>query len=385
MRNFKTLIATAAMALCGVNAMAQNTAADAEAQQLGYYPQPYGFVQLQGGMGTTLTNVNAFKLATPTFSVGVGGMFSHAFGARIHVNGYKSTGGFKMPNTTAPEKYKYNYINSNVDLMLNVLNLFRKTNKNVFDLYLIGGVGLNYAWDNKEFETLTSTKVPNADMSNAWGPSQTPRTSLLGHNLRVGILADFNLSKHFSLGIEVDANSLDDRFNSKYANSDDWMLTGQLSLTYKFGHKKAKKAEPAPEPVPVVPVPVPVEKKVEPAVVAPVPVTPAPAVVDEPLKETIFYTIRNTDPDPESVLKKVVAWCKKYPNKTISVDGYADKGTGSAAINVKYAKGRADKVAKRLQELGIPAKQMTVNSYGDKVQPFDENDRNRCVIIVGGK
>jgi outer membrane protein OmpA-like peptidoglycan-associated protein len=50
---------------------------------------------------------------------------------------------------------------------------------------------------------------------------------------------------------------------------------------------------------------------------------------------------------------------------------------------VKYAKQRAEKVAKALQEKGIAASRMDVSSYGDTVQPFSENDRNRCVIVVG--
>ena len=76
-------------------------------------------------------------------------------------------------------------------------------------------------------------------------------------------------------------------------------------------------------------------------------------------------------------------WCNKYPTKSISISGYADKGTGNPKINQGYAKQRADKVAKILQQKGIAASRMTVNSYGDTVQPFAENDKNRCVIVVG--
>ena len=48
-----------------------------------------------------------------------------------------------------------------------------------------------------------------------------------------------------------------------------------------------------------------------------------------------------------------------------------------------YAQKRADKIAALLKEKGVPASQMTVKSYGDSVQPFPENDKNRCVIIEG--
>ena len=379
MRNLKTIIAVAAMALCGANSVANAQCcggeACKEAQELGYKPRPYGFVQLQGGDGTTVTDVSALNLLTPTFSVAGGYMFTPAVGARLHINGIQSTGGFKM---AGDPKYKFNYINTNADLMFNITNLMSASNNHAFNLYVIGGVGLNYAWNNDEFDTFTSNNKVACDITNAWGDKQTPRNSLLGHNIRFGVLGDYNISKNWSVGAEVDLNSLDDRFNSKYNNSDDWMLTAQVSLTYKFGFKKpckpqepvVVKPEPKPEPV--------VEQKPEPK--------PEPVVVkEEPLKETFFYNIRLSDPEPEAILNKIVAWCKKYPNKQITVDGYADKGTGNPEINVGYAKARATKVAQQLEERGVPKSQMIVNSYGDKVQPFAENDRNRCVIVVGGK
>lgn len=130
-----------------------------------------------------------------------------------------------------------------------------------------------------------------------------------------------------------------------------------------------------------------VAKPVEPApVAAPKPVetpAPKPVVVEEPIKETIFYAIRESDVNRESIVNKVAEWCKKYPNKKITIDGYADKGTGNSKLNMGYAQKRADKIAALLKEKGVPASQMTVKSYGDTVQPFPENDKNRCVIIEG--
>lgn len=387
MRNLKTLIAIAMLAFGGATANAQEqccseSEACQQAQELGYKPQPYGFIQLQGGVGTTFTDIKLMDRLTPTYSIGAGYMFTPAVGARLHVNGYESKGGF--PTSGDPLTYKFNYLTTDADLMVNLTNIISKKNYHTFNLYLIGGIGLNYAWNNDEFETLTTTHSVANDISNAWGDNQPTRSSLLDHNLRVGMLADINLAKHWSLGLEVDLNSMDDRFNSKYNNSDDWMLTAQLSLTYKFGFKKAPKhapkpvvVEPKPEPKPVV-----VEEKPAPVVEE----KPAPVVEEkvEPLKETFFYQIRESDPEADKIITKIVNWCKKYPNEKISVDGYADKGTGTPALNKKYALDRANKVASQLEKRGVPKAQMVVNSYGDTVQPFSENDKNRCVIVVGG-
>jgi len=57
--------------------------------------------------------------------------------------------------------------------------------------------------------------------------------------------------------------------------------------------------------------------------------------------------------------------------------------TSNPKINIGYAKQRADKVAAGLEKLGVEKSRITVSSYGDTVQPFAENDKNRCVIIEG--
>ena len=128
------------------------------------------------------------------------------------------------------------------------------------------------------------------------------------------------------------------------------------------------------EPETATPAPV-VEKKVEP--------TPVVAKKEEPLKETLYYDIRGAEINPESVINKAAAWGKEYPNKKIVVSGYADKGTGNAKVNMEYSQQRVDNVVNSLKSKGIPANQIESKAYGDTVQPFAENDKNRCVIIEG--
>jgi outer membrane protein OmpA-like peptidoglycan-associated protein len=375
MRNLKSIIATTVLGLVALTANAQNPEAEAEAQALGYKPQPYTFVQVQGGVNKVFSPGSKFN---PTFSVGVGRMFSNIVGARLHFNGIETKNGLKSIGAN----YKFKYITGNVDLMLNVFNIFKAKNSRPIDLYLIGGIGANLAWGNKDFSNIvsgnrnavaagTATAIQE-DISNAWGPGTT-RKQLLNHNIRFGVLADFNICKNFSIGVEVDLNSLDDRFNSKFNNSDDWMLTAQLSLTYKFGHKKVK----APEPAPVPPV---VVREPEPEPV------PVPVIIN-PVNKEIFYLIRESDLDADrmAIISKVADWYKANPEKqkVITVDGYADKGTGNPRVNKEYARQRAEKAAQALQDKGIPSSQIKVDSHGDTIQPFAENDKNRCVIIVG--
>jgi len=386
MRIIKSTIVTALFAVCGLAASAQDCTG--ECQTLGYRPYPHGFVQIQGGVGTTLTDVSFTKLLSPTASVGVGAWFGPSLGARLHVNAWESKGGFET--ATDPLKYKFKYVNTNADLMLNVFNLFSSQKNHKFNWIIIGGIGLNYAWDNDELHQLLGWFNPTNSTENAWGKG-TSRKQLLSHNLRAGMLFDFNVSKRWNVGLEIDANSLDDRFNSKYSNKDDWMMTAQLSLTYKFGHKAPH--QKAPEPVKVVqPTPVVKAEPVkEPEPVRPVqPVRTEPVrqpepvkVVDEPYRDVLYYAIRDSEIDPETIITAAAAWCKKYPNKTLNVSGYADKGTGNAKLNMMYSQQRTNKVVDMLKKKGVPESQIKAQSFGDTVQPFSENDKNRCVILEG--
>ena len=81
---------------------------------------------------------------------------------------------------------------------------------------------------------------------------------------------------------------------------------------------------------------------------------------------------------------EAAALMKTSEDATFTITGYADKGTGTRAGNKKFAKKRADDVANTLvKEHGLDAKRIKTDSKGDTVQPFPENDKNRCVIITG--
>lgn len=204
-----------------------NDPRDAQAQQQGYYSQPYAFVQAQGGLNTLLAAGNEMK---PTFSIAGGYMFTHAVGLRLHINGIGLKNGFE----TIGDKYQFKYINTNFDMMLNLTNL-GKNPAGPLNVYFIAGIGLAYCWDNNEFSDIARRGVIKEDISNAW--NNDTRKDLISHNIRAGLLVDYNITKDLSVGAEFDFNNLSDRFDSKYKDGTDWMATGQISLTYKFGYK----------------------------------------------------------------------------------------------------------------------------------------------------
>ena len=82
-------------------------------------------------------------------------------------------------------------------------------------------------------------------------------------------------------------------------------------------------------------------------------------------------------------VEDVVAYLNKYPEAKVTVTGYADKGTGNPKINVGYAQKRAQMVADLLvNSYGISRSRITVDSKGDTVQPYEQNDLNRVSICV---
>ena len=348
--------------------------------------ESYSYIEVQAGEQLTFTNAKMDKLLTPVGAFSIGHYFTPVVGARLHVNGWKAKSGF----SDIDRYYKWNYVTADADLMLNITNMFCRNKWKALNLILVGGFGLNNTWNNTELKELVAANS-QIDVPLMW------KENRLGHNIRAGLRLETNMSKPLGLSLEVDANSLNDRFNSKTNDHDDWMVTGMLGISFRFGHKyksapapersitimpgKAPEPAPVPEPAPE-PKPVPV-KAVEP--------TPAPepvkvVIAPEAIHEEAFYQISISDPDKDGAgkLQKVAEFMKRNPDRNISIVGYADKNTGNPKINMMYSQKRAEKAKNELvNKYGIDASRIFTSAKGDTVQPFAENDKNRCVIIDG--
>lgn len=349
-------MAAALMFGCGQAALAQDTATEKN-----YKSYPHMFFGLHGGGQFTLSDYKVSKLITPMYGVSFGGYFTPVVGTRLHVSGYQNKGGVEAINET----YDYKYVTSDLDLMLNLTNLFSKRDDNIFNVVLFGGIGLNYAWDNDDLLALNSAGKTN--FSQAWDKD------LLSHNARVGMLFDLNLAKHFGLNLEVAANSLSDKYNSQIKSRDDWQFTASLGLIFKFGFKD-KKVQPAPV----------VEEVWETRkdTVWYDDITYKDVPVQEKLESQIYYKITMAEPQPQAKINEIVEFIKNHKNCKITVTSYADKGTGNPKINMKYSEERTKNVVDALVKAGVDKNIITAESKGDTVQPFAENDKNRVSITV---
>ena len=374
--NIKKVLFTAALALGIMSASAQ------EQQTIEVF-NPHWYIQLQGGAQYTLGERDFSDLISPNAQVTVGYNFNPIIGARLSVNAWQSKAGSTIENIEYAWKWKY--VAPSLDVTVNLSNLVcgYKANR-IFNLGIFAGLGANIAFDNDEAVNVNNRLNalypgyvrPSADqwLRYIWDGTKVRL------NGRAGLTADFRVSDRVAVGLEAQANIVSDHYNSKKAPNSDFYFNALAGVKIALGAThKSQVVEPCPRIVEkIVEVPKIVEKIVE----VPAPVSNQVAQV-EPLKETFFYAIRLSDPTANATIDKIVEWCNKYPTKGISISGYADKGTGNPKINQGYAKQRADKVAKILQQRGVAASRMTVNSYGDTVQPFPENDKNRCVIVVG--
>lgn len=352
---------------------------------------PHWYVQGQVGAQYTLGEVKFGDLISPNAQIAVGYNFTKVWGARLTVGAWQSKGGIEKEfiHQANDIKYKWNYVAPTLNATFNVTNAIFGYNPNrVVDFGLFAGVGANIAWNNKEANDARANAIVTQTlkdyngnayltetvdyMEHIWDGTKARLVGQFGANL------DFKVSKRVALGLEVNCNIIGDQYNSKHAPNADWYFNGLAGVKVALGNTtKTEYIEP------VKPVIIEKEKIVKVPVHDTVYVDKQ--IVPEKIRRDIFFTICKSDVTTAEMPKveDVVAYLNKYPNAKVSVTGYADKGTGNAKVNVKYAKSRAEKVAKLLQsKFGISASRIIVDSKGDTVQPYEENDLNRVTICI---
>ena len=357
MRKIRCMLAVMAMAIGTGVAYAGEGNSEKD-----YRPYPHMFFGLNGGAQVSFTHYDFSKLITPSYGVSFGAYFNPVIGARLHVSGYENKGGIKSLNET----YDFNTVTGSADLLLNVTNMFRSDKDRVFNLILLGGVGLAGAWDNDDFHALAAKAAENYPM--AWQDRR------LSHNVRLGMQLDFNIAKHFGLNLELAANNRADRINSKTTDRNDWAATASLGLIFKFGQKKTEKM--AEEPVPVAE-----EWATRTDTVWYDDITYRDVPEKVTYEDNIYYKIRLSEPDPASKIQKIADFVKAHKNCSVQVTAYADKATGTPELNMQYSKERAEKVVAALGKAGVSRSVITSEYKGDTVQPFAENDKNRVAIV----
>ena len=366
--------------LSGVVALSCVSASAQEADKTVNVFTPHWYAQAQIGGQYTLGEIGFGKLLSPNVQVGVGYNFNQVVGARFSLNTWQSKAGQKVAGNTY--KWKWNYVAPMVDATFNLTNLFCEYNPDrLVEVGVFGGIGANIAWGNDEAadaqkailagpgKNLAEVQAP---LENIWDGTKTRFVA------RVGANVDFRVSDRVKLGVELSANTLSDKYNSKKAGNPDWYFNALVGVKVALGETHTTKVIPAPKPV---------EKIIERIIEKPAP-APAPKVeskvVEENFRRDIFFPIGNTNiaKSQSTKIAEIVEYMKENPDAKITLTGYADKGTGSAAFNDKIAARRALTVYNTLAAKGVAKSRMIKESKGSRVQPFEENDMNRVTICI---
>jgi len=347
-----------------------------------YDHNPYWYIQLQGGAQYTLGEIDFKDLISPNVQVAIGRQFTPAFGIRLQANAWESRAGL------GDNKWKWKYVAPGLDLTFNLSNIFCGFNPNrVFNFSAFIGGGVNIGWDNKadDIKDVYNDTYPNAigsmseNIDYVW-----TGTKVRGFG-RAGVAADFRLSNAVSLGLEVNANTMTDRYNSKKAGNWDWYFNALAGLKINLGKTHSTRTIEAPK-VPEKVIEKVIERVVEKPAPAPV-VEPTRAVAQkkEQFRRDVFFLIGNSSisKKEQAKVKEVADYLKANPNAKVEVTGYADKGTGNPTINSKLSQRRAQTVANMLQRTyGIAKDRITVDYKGDTIQPFAKETDNRASICI---
>lgn len=366
--------------LSGVIALSCVSASAQEADKTVNVFTPHWYAQAQVGGQYTLGEIGFGKLLSPNVQVGIGYNFNKVVGARFSLNTWQSKAGQNVAGNVY--KWKWNYVAPMVDATFNLTNLFCEYNPDrLVEVGVFGGIGANIAWGNDEAadaqkailagagKNLAEVQAP---LENLWDGTKTRFVA------RVGANVDFRVSDRVKLGVELSANTLSDKYNSKKAGNPDWYFNALVGVKVALGETHTTKVIPAPKPV---------EKIIERIIEKPAP-APAPKVeskvVEENFRRDIFFPIGNTNiaKSQRTKIAEIVEYMKENPDAKITLTGYADKGTGSVRFNDKIAARRALTVYNTLAAKGVAKSRMNKQSKGCRVQPFEENDMNRVTICI---
>ena len=362
--NIKKILVLSALAMASfTHAVAQDQKNDESTWKF----IPHWYIQLQAGANETLGEAKFFDLLSPSAQVAVGYQFNPYLSARVKANGWQAKGGWVNPE----QDYKFNQVGLQADVRLDLTNLLGGYNpERKVSVGIFAGGGANMAWKNDEAQTLSTH---NYDLPYLWDGTKVRPVG------NAGLDVNFRISERVSLGLEANAHILSDKFNSKKAGNADWMFNALLGAKIALGKTCERKEAPVPvqtvapetETKPVVEAK-PVEKKVE--TVAEV----------KDITVNLFFDIRSTQiKDSEAAkLNQLIAFLKDNPSKSVTITGYADRGTGNANVNKRYSEQRAKTVKDALINAGIAASRIKSEALGDASQPFSDNDSNRVCICI---
>ena len=382
----KSLTLILAVALGAQVAFAQQSKTDS-----GVEFRPHWYGQIQGGAAYTVGETAWKDLISPAGALSFGYQFNPVLGLRFGASGWQGMGATVGPK----ELYKFNFVQGNVDLTLNLANLFGYNHKRILNPYALIGGGAAFAFNNGAKNV--KAVVPAEYFANLWDKS------LITPAFRYGLGTDIRLSDRLALNLEVNGNMLSDKFNSKDAPNPDYQYNALIGLKYVFGGKpfrtsakyladvaaaeaaaaalKAQKEAERLAAEKAAAEKAAADKAAADKLAAEKAAAEAAADANRYAQINTFFELDSDVISDEEAAKLVdfIQWLNKY-NRSVAICGYADVQTGRPKYNMGLSSRRVENVKAFLVEHGVDASRISTDFKGDTVQPFEQNELNRVVI-----
>ncbi len=367
------ILLAGAMLFASATAMAQETITE-------YTYVPNWYIQGQFGGQETLGESSFGHLFNPNAQIAGGYNFNPYIGARLALNAWQSKGAQNFKGDgVGNQRWKWNYVAPTLDAVVNLTNLIGGYDPyRLVDVDLLAGIGANIAFNNDGAQKANTalTSVGADGLGLLWDGT---KARFLG---QFGLDLNFNVAENVAVGLELMANVLPDGYNSKKAGNADWYFNGLVGVKYTFGPKYIKTTRTVEVPVAQPQI---IERIIEKVIEQPV-TNVVEEVKPEMLRRDIFFRINTATITKEEMFKvnEVAEFLKDHPNATVVITGYADKGTGTLAINLRLSKQRAEVVANTLKkQFNIAPSRIIVKSMGEaEEQPYADPVDNRVAICV---
>lgn len=318
-------------------------------------------------------------LTLPAISAHVGKWHTPGFGWRIGYNGYEFNA-YKDADDNS-------FYNVHFDALFNLSNLIYGYNeKRIWNF--IPYAGLGYA---------ANLDAPGAGNNRKAG-------SLTGN---FGILNTFRIAKRWAINLELGSMMAKKDFaptNNLTSNGYDWLFTAQVGVTFRLGkctwdntpdldaimalnaaalaelnaQLQAKESENAQLKNQLAAA----KNALSQAQVRIKQLENEPNYVD--VAQSVFFSFNSSKiaSKKEIINLQALADAAKNAGVKLSVVGYADSATGSAAYNQKLSEARANAVAEKLVELGVPQDQLVVEGKGGVAVEKPAKFNRRVIISI---
>jgi outer membrane protein OmpA-like peptidoglycan-associated protein len=318
------------------------------------------------------------KRIAPALNFSVGKWFTPGLGLRLQYSGLQArsfsseeTDYSLLPRTKEGYyKDKWDYMNLHGDILFNVSQMLMGYNaQRVYNLIPFVGFG--------------------------WGHSfKAPHNNVITVNF--GIQQAFRLCRALDLNWELFGMATENRFDGKTTNRGlDVMLGTTVGVTWKFPRRGFQHAPDTEALIGLTAAQMAAindalaqqiaqNNQLKAQLSEPGPVVAEEVIVNQltPIPQSVFFAIGSAQlpATAEVNLQSIATFVKDNPGVTLSVKGYADSDTGSAAWNEQLSRERAEAVAAKLEQLGVKAAQMKVSGQGG-VDTLTPAAFNRRVII----